>query len=295
MPRRVTPSQLRGMLRQAEQKQRRAIQNYNRAVNKHNREVKRAVDNYNRAARTHNAGVRSNRQRLRAELDKLARQSSRTVNSRVTYRVSVESLQTSFQRLETAPSRGVWGAAGDDLFGLAEGETANSVRALNALLDPPAEDDGLGPSQLRSTSLAGELLDISPDLDQRWRGALYALSPMNPDAARHFCTSSREILVSVLDLEAPDDAVLRAAPSCPKTEEGRPTRRTKVQFCLERKAIRGDEFLDFVENDLENVMSLFGEFNSATHGSAGRFDLNQLGVLKTRVEDAIRFIHRVVR
>lgn len=50
---------------------------------------------------------------------------------------------------------------------------------------------------------------------------------------------------------------------------------------------------DFVEENIKNVLALFGEFNGGTHGTAGRFGLDQLQALKARVEDAIRFIHRI--
>ena len=126
------------------------------------------------------------------------------------------------------------------------------------------------------------------------RGALYALSPANPDAARHFCTSSREILVSVLDIQAPDEVVLTHIPNCSTTEQGRPTRRAKIEFCLERKVVVAPELVDFINEDLENVSMLFGVFNEGTHGAAGKFDLDELASLKTRVEDAIRFLHRLV-
>jgi hypothetical protein len=293
MPRRVTASQLRSMMQQAQQKQKRAIQDYNREVDKRNREVKRAVDDYNRKARAHNASVRTNQQRLRRELERLARQPARSAQIYVTYRVSVQAVQTSFARLESAPARTSWGPAGEDLLELAEGEAANSVHSLNALLSPRTTGEEDRP-ELRETSLANELSEISPDLDRRWRGALYALSPANPDAARHFCTSSREILVSVLDIEAPDDIVLERTPDCPTTDQGRPTRRAKIEFCLERKDLAALEFVDFVDRDLENVATLFGAFNEGTHGHAGKFDLDQLGSLKVRVEDAIRFLHRLV-
>ena len=37
-------------------------------------------------------------------------------------------------------------------------------------------------------------------------------------------------------------------------------------------------------------MSLFDEFNSGTHGHAGRFDLVALTAIKGRVEGAIQFV-----
>lgn len=41
-------------------------------------------------------------------------------------------------------------------------------------------------------------------------------------------------------------------------------------------------------------MDVFKEFNPATHGPAGTYGLAQLGALKTRVEGAILFLHRLV-
>lgn len=294
MRRRVTPSQYRSLVRQAQQKQNRAIQAYNRDVAKHNREAKRAIDDYNREVRRFNAEVRRNRQRLRNELNKLAKQPVVTGRTHVTYRASVETLHSSFLQLESAPARRNWGDAGDELFDLAEGEAANSVRSLNALLDAPTTAKTDDPA-LRETTLMSELVDLSPDLDRRWNGALYALNPANPDAARHFCTSAREILATVLDIEAPDGLVLSGIPDCPTTGQGRPTRRAKIEFCLQRKARSAPELLNFVDDDLKNVASLFRVFNDGTHGSAGTYDLAQLASLKTRVEDAIRFLHRLVR
>ena len=61
------------------------------------------------------------------------------------------------------------------------------------------------------------------------------------------------------------------------------------------RALAAPELVDFVEEDLDNVSTLFGIFNEGTHGSAGTFDLDQLTSLKVRVEGAVRFLYRLVR
>ena len=76
---------------------------------------------------------------------------------------------------------------------------------------------GTGMSGVGMTS---ELASFSMDLVSRWTGALFALNPTNPDAARHFCTSAREVLTSILDIAAPDSAVLEASPNCELTPQG---------------------------------------------------------------------------
>jgi hypothetical protein len=217
-----------------------------------------------------------------------------TTTRHVAYRRSVMTLQQSFERIEAASEAGTW-SGGDDLFELSEGETANSLAVLNALVAEPGQAPRSEDGSLQATSLAGELAQISPDLDARWHGALYALSPMNPDAARHFCTSSREILAGILESEAPDDVVLEANPMADRTDDGRVTRRARIRFCLDKRGTYDADLASFVEEDLENVITLFRDFNDATHGSAGRFDLPQLSAIKQRVEDAIRFLYRIVR
>lgn len=291
MPKRVTPSQFRSLVRQAEQRQRQAINSYNSAARKHNSEVRRAVNDYNREVRAHNSRVRVNRRRLRSEL---ARLSSRTTTTRfVSYRSSVVVLHQSFARIEAAAEHGDWREGDSDLFDLAEGEAANSVAVLNALegvADSPAAD-----GQSLQSSILTELKTFSADLDRRWTGALFALSPRNPDAARHFCTSSREILSAILDAEAPMDDVLAAYPEAPRTPDGWPTRRDRIRYCLARRGRESDGFAEFVDADIQNVVDLFQVFNDGTHGTAGRFDLSELLAVKNRVEQAVRFLYAVVR
>ncbi|WP_220451288.1 hypothetical protein [Nocardioides dongkuii] len=258
-------------------------------MNEHNRKVKRAVDGYNREVRAHNNRVRANRQRLQRELRRLESQPT-TVH--VTYRTSVQSLTRSFERVDTLVEEQGSTQSGVDLAELGEGEAANSVGVLNALLDT-SPDVGDDPS-LRVPSLAEELGTFSDDLVKRWQGALFALNPANPDAARHFCTSAREVLTLMLESSAGDREVLANNPDCELTPNGTPSRRAKVRFLLARKGIVEQEFEDFVEADLDDVIALFKAFNGGTHGEAGKYTVRQLVAMRQRVESAIKFLHRVI-
>lgn len=305
MPTRKSPSQIRAELNRLQQRQRQAISNYNRAVDKVNRarrdavnkynagvrDVNRAISRYNNAARAHNSQVRANRDRLRREVARL-NAGPQQQSVQVTYRTSVERLTTSFDFLERSAEAQGW--ADSELLAATSAETANSVAALNALLGdaaPAAEDEDS--SDLQRTRIGDELASLDPDLDQRWRGALFALSPRNPDAARHFCTSAREMLSDVLSSVAPTEDVVADDPSCERTDQGSVSRRARIKFCLRRSRLALDGLLDFVDADIENVLELFGEFNSGTHGSAGKFSLDQLRALKTRVEEAVLFVVRI--
>ena len=126
--------------------------------------------------------------------------------------------------------------------------------------------------------------------DHRWRGAIFSLNPNYPDASRHFCTSSREILCQILELAAPNGEVIAANPSCPRTEDGDPTRRAKIHYLLGRRGLSVDSLDEFVEQDVQNIIELFNVFNSGTHGAAGKFKLPELFTIKKRVEDGILFV-----
>ena len=196
--------------------------------------------------------------------------------------------------MESKAEAGAW-AGSETLFEMSEGETANSVAVLNALVTETTHVAATEPeiAQLQVTTLSDELSQIDPDLYQRWRGALFALHPSNPDAARHVCTSSREMLGTMLTQAAPDVAVFATNPQAARTEHGSPTRRARVEFCLHRNNSFDDSLAAFVDADIQNVITLFQEFNHGTHGSAGQFDLVQLQAIKQRVEDAVSFVSRV--
>lgn len=300
MVRRVTPAQLRSMIQKAQQDQRRAVDDYNRKVREFNRAVEqanrqqaRAVADYNRAANAHNAKVRANRARLQSELRRLGTtRSTSTVTVRYTTSTRlVSAVENRYSDIGALVEDGRWGRR-DDLLDAVEGETADAVAALAQMLDESADDDI---ARLSETTLTGELSDFSPDLEARWSGALYALSPKNPDAARHFCTSARELVTALLDGEAPDAAVKAANADYARTPNGGVSRRAKIQYCLARKGNDVQGLADFVDADIDAVIGLFDDFNHGTHGAAGRFPLGELLALKARVENAVRFLHRVMR
>jgi len=275
-------NRIQSQLRQAESKAKQAARDYNRAV-----------DSYNREARAHNARVRANRARLQQALRQLQSQPTATTRF-VTHRASVQSVQQSFVRLETAADNGTW-ADNRDLLDLAEGEAAASAETLNALLTERAAEIAEDEARLRDTTITSELLDLGGDLDSRWRGALFALSPRNPDAARHFCTSTRELLTDLVDHCSTDAEVLAANPSAPRTDQGSVSRRARI---MHRLALRGDasnELAEFVEVDVDEVITLMKEASDGTHGPVGRLDTFELEVFKARAEGVIKFLHTVLR
>ena len=298
MPRRKSAAQSKAEFRRAQSKQKQAVRKakqeisrYNRKVKAHNAQVERDVNNYNKEVRAYNA----RRQRALENYNRAARQQQAQLRTpaRTTHIRSVSSLQESFTRLERSEGNHAY----SDLLDLSEREATNSAEAINSLLDDnepgPATDDEI--KSLQATAITTELKELSTDLDERWRGALFSLHPDNPDVSRHFCTSAREAVASLLEVVAPDEAVKEANPDYLKTPQGDISRRARIHYCLAPHGHPSEELVDFVEDDIDNVIDLFDDFNSGTHGKAGRFPLLQLNALKTRVEDAIKFIYQLAR
>ncbi|MGY0388269.1 pPIWI-associating nuclease domain-containing protein [Nocardioides sp. WG-D5] len=296
----MTPAQFRSAVQKAQREQKQAINNYNREVRKYNAGVKKAVDTYNREARAynakvrrHNAKVENQRRRLNQEIQRL--NSRPTSTTYVTYQTSVTTLARSYEQTEERLAGRALTPAEREVIDRVSEDAANSAYLLNALEGDGESEDDPTEDELRASSLQAELAAFSQDLKERWAGALFALSPRNPDAARHFCTSAREVLVEMLDVAAPDKAVLAANPNCPKVEQGvhagKPSRRAKVEYLLARRSITDPAITGLVEADMENVVNLFGTLNRGTHGHAGRFTITQLSAIRERIEAAVVFVY----
>ena len=64
-------------------------------------------------------------------------------------------------------------------------------------------------------------------------------------------------------------------------------------FGLDRNGLSNVFLESFVDTNIKDLTILFQDLNSGAHGSAGKFTLEQLRVIKTRVEDAIDFVCEV--
>lgn len=216
MAKHLNMSQFRSKMRQLENKQRQAINNYNRQVRQYNNEVKRAVSNYNAAVRQYNNTVRRNRQIIKSHNGRL-----NSTKISITYSTSLTVMQKKYyavnevynDSVNVTPQQNV-------ILDLIEQEQANSIVTAQIIDNPEQSIENT-----EDIEIGNKLLSVSADLNNRWRGAVFALNPQNPDASRHFCTSVREIFTEFIELKAPDSDVFQYNPYCEKTERGNATRR----------------------------------------------------------------------
>jgi hypothetical protein len=288
MVRRVSISQYNSMVRQHNQKVKRAVDQINRgidrvnrankqAIDQHNRDIRRynsevdrvnrqnrqqainAVNRYNQFVRSHNATVSQNRRDLSSQISAIRSRSSLTAH----YTTLTTQTVRLYEQFERAKSEASHHGGYDDLISLAEREAENGADLTDVLAEEETEISAAS----EDTGISEYLADLSQDLSDRWKGAVFALNPENPDAARHFCTSAREIFSEILVRWAPDEEVLAANPQCSRTQMGTPTRRSKISYMLNRKSLEAPQLASFVDADIENIVELFNVFNEATHGA----------------------------
>lgn len=288
MAKKMSISQYNNMVRQAQNKQKLAINKYNQQVRQHNSKVKTAINKYNSEVRQYNSRVRADRQRVISQLHRLSN-STKTITYRE-IRSSSISLNQQYTQLENQESVLAERSFGNQFLDLSERENANSLELSNTLEGQDTNESQFDPKSLLKTEISNTLSSYSEDLEKRWKGALYSLSPENPDASRHFCTSAREVYIQILDKEAPDEFVIKGNSNCEKTDKGYPTRKAKIVYMLSKAGLNIPDAVNFVDENVDNVLKLFRTFNEGTHGSSGKFSNDKLLTIKNRVEDGIIYL-----
>ena len=291
MPQKFNSSQFKSKLRQLENKTNQQIRSLKQEIEKNNRNIKRAVDDYNRTVRQHNSKVLQNRSRIQSELRKL--NSTGRISTTTTYRTSVTTLHSAYQNVAVAyDTMGQGTPFQEHIYSRIEQENANNLAAANVVLEnsEPTEQE----YSLQDTKIMNRLSTISIDLDNRWKGALFSLNPLNPDATRHFCTSVREIFTEIFDAKATDKDVFAVIPNCEKTDRGNASRRSKIKYFMQKKGFTDSDVEIFIDSDIENILELFHTLSKGTHGEAGKYSMNQLAVIKNRVEDGLLFLCDIV-
>lgn len=267
-------SSFKSQMRQAQRKFERDMKS---EINKATRKFE---NDMNRELRKYNSKVRHNQQVITRELNKL--QLSATVRS--TYTISLGTMHQHYTTIGSIYDDSVVSPRQEQILELVEREQANSLITANAI-----QNDDFPSENTEDVEIGNKLLTVSEDLNNRWRGAVFAMSPQNPDAARHFCTSAREIFTEFIELKAPDTQVFAYNPNCEKTDRGNATRREKIKYMMRNTDIHSS-VIDFAEADITNILELFHVLSDGTHGAAGRYEFQKLVQVKKRVEQGIIFL-----
>ncbi len=289
MARKISMSQFKSKLRQIENKQKQAINNYNRSVRNYNSELRKLQDNvnrnisqYNAAVRRYNSSVARNRQIIQREYGLL---SSYSMSQHASYSASMSAMQHQYNCVDSVYAEGnPITDRQERIVSLIEQEQANGLITTNVIFN-----NAVPVENTEDIEIGDKLAKISEDLNNRWKGAVFSLSPHNPDAARHFCTSARELFTEFIESQAPDIKVFEYNPDCQKTDRGNATRKEKIKYMMRNTEI-DSSVIEFADKDISNILELFHVLSDGTHGAAGRYEFEKLLQVKKRVEQGINFL-----
>lgn len=282
MIKRINISQLNSKMRQIQNNTNQHLKKIQRDTERQiKRETTKMINDYKK-------NIRKNYQKLQKELTKFNNSQHMTTK----FTISVRNLNSLYEKINATYNELTSTTTEKEVFYYIEQENVNNLTVANALISSEAKDDI--DIELQDNGIGNQLKRLSDDLNNRWLGALFSLNPNNPDATRHFCTSTREIFTEIFDKYAKDKEVFSIFPDCDKTERGNATRKSKIKYFLYRKGIDIKNADEFIDNDIDNILELYHILSDGTHGEAGRYSIIQLKAVKKRVEDGIRFLCNIV-
>ena len=282
MVKRMNISQLNSKMRQIQNKTNQQLKRIQRDTERQiKRETTKMINDYKK-------NIRKNYQKLQKELNRFNNSQHMTTK----YTISVRNLNSSYEKVNATYNQLNSTTKEKEIFNYIEQENVNNLTVANMLISSEAEEDI--DTELQDNVIGDQLKKLSDDLNNRWLGAIFALNPHNPDATRHFCTSTREIFTEIFDKYAKDKEVFSIFPDCDKTDRGNATRKSKIKYFLYKKGIDIKNADEFIDNDIDNILELYHILSNGTRGEAGRYSISQLKAIKKRVEDGINFLCSIV-
>jgi hypothetical protein len=107
------------------------------------------------------------------------------------------------------------------------------------------------------------LLELDPDLVNLWQGAKEAINSDNPDNARHFNVSLRELFTHVLHKLAPDKEIKSWSANPDDFKDGRPTRDARLRYIY--REVDDDSFGILIKKSISFSKELMDFLNRSTH------------------------------
>lgn len=175
-------------------------------------------------------------------------------------------------------------------------EMLNNVDVIQAVYINDVEDEFEIKRQSTKNELIAQVEGIesllinidSKDLIALWQGANKSLDSTNPDYARHFAVSFRELFTQILHRLSPTHEIKKWTNDDKLFDNGKPTRKARLLFIC--RSVNHDIFSDFLEKDVEAILELLKLFQRGTHQVIIPFTHKQLVALKARVESAIIYL-----
>ncbi len=129
---------------------------------------------------------------------------------------------------------------------------------------------------------------LDPEFLKMLKGAERALDSNNPDRARHFGTSLRELFNHVLRQLAPAPKVEDWTNDENHYHNGRPTRRARILY-ISRKT-KSNSFKDYLHSDVKSVLEFTSLFHGITHKKISGYSKQQLRGMLTKMRGTLHLL-----
>ena len=161
--------------------------------------------------------------------------------------------------------------------------------------DDPLEIQSVVDEVEEETSICASLLKgVDPALARPYEGARKVLYGTNPDRARHFLSSQRELWNHLLRIIAPDEQVQEWIPKDDKDllHEGKPTRKARILYLC--RDLNHDSLTEFVVRDTHALVTLVNLFNRI-HQLEPKLSDQQLRALQLRSDSWLTYILQIFK
>jgi len=131
---------------------------------------------------------------------------------------------------------------------------------------------------------------IHSNLFRVWQGAIEALRSNNPDKARHFAVSMRELFREVMHRLAPNDAVHEWStnPTTDFDDQGNPTRGGRIRYIF--RNVSQAPLSEFAKQNIRTVLTFVDALQPETHLIESRLDEKQSLALRNYAETSLQLI-----
>jgi len=168
--------------------------------------------------------------------------------------------------------------------------TANLVESISIDEESTIDEEILKSEIIyeNEITLSKYLPKFDEGLYNMWKGAVETLNSKNPDKARQFITSIRELFTHLFQKLASDKDIREWTEDPTLFHEGRPKRMTRLLYIL--RNINDNLFADFIKKDIETILSLIDLFQKGTHSLSSGFTEHQLIAIKSKSESTLKYL-----
>ncbi|MEW5800264.1 MAG: hypothetical protein AB1728_14795, partial [Bacteroidota bacterium] len=180
-------------------------------------------------------------------------------------------------------------------------EVFNNSYLTRTVLNPNDDDDSIATinklvnrvEEINSSTFEKAIVSLNPSFANVWYGALQSIETENPEKARHFLVSLRELFTRILKALAPDEKIRKWSNDASLYQNDKPTRKARILYL--NREINSTELSSFIEKDIDSILEFWTILQKGTHSIDFKLTDRQLNGIKLRFESTVKFLIDIER